>query len=360
VANLVLAIDQFVVFVLDLLAFYAFFLILSVSLNLEFGYAGIPNFGKVLSFMAGAFVVGALPGRLIMWLAGLQGDWIVDNSVLATEATRWLQQHVAEGFGIFFLTIGVAMGVGLGVGYLSAIPAIRLREDYLAITLLAFGEGGRVIGINVAPIVGGTLGVAIPDPLGWIAGDIRFPVASMAVLGFAILVYVYAERFIRSPLGRMLRAVRDSEPAAASLGKDITRTRLKIFLIGSILGALGGALFGFYQGSVHPFGFTRTEWTFWPWVMVLLGGAANNVGAAAGTMVFVAGRKLTSFYKGVLQPIIPFNLVWLDLILLGGVLLAVLMLRPHGILPEKPTPTVRLEPSPASTVPAPPAEPPRH
>lgn len=332
------------VFVLDLLAFYAFFLILSVSLNLEFGYAGIPNFGKVLSFMAGAFVVGALPGRLIMWLAGLQGDWVADNPAVVTEATRWLQQHVAEGFGIFFLTIGVAMGVGLGVGYLSAIPAIRLREDYLAITLLAFGEGGRVIGINVPPIVGGTLGVGIPDPLGWIAADIRFPIASIAVLGFAILVYVYAERFIRSPLGRMLRAVRDSEAAAASLGKDVARTRLKIFLIGSILGALGGALFGFYQGSVHPFGFTRTEWTFWPWVMVLLGGAGNNVGVAAGTMVFVAGRKLTSFYKGLLQPIIPFNIVWLDLILLGGVLLAVLLLRPRGILPEKPTPTVRMEP----------------
>ena len=70
------------------------------------------------------------------------------------------------------------------------------------------------------------------------------------------------------------------------------------------------------------------------------------------------GSKLTSFYKGVLQPIIPFNIVWLDLILLGGVLLAVLMLRPRGILPEKPTPTVRLEPSLASKGAGQPAEPP--
>ena len=124
-----------------------------------------------------------------------------------------------------------AAGVGGGLGLLTSFPAIRLRGDYLAISLLAFGESIRIVGNNFTPLVGGTLGVQVPDPLSFLPDDIRFPVATLGMILIAIAVYVFSERLIRSPLGRLLRAVRDNEVAAESLGKNTTHIRIKVIMI---------------------------------------------------------------------------------------------------------------------------------
>jgi branched-chain amino acid transport system permease protein len=82
--------------------------------------------------------------------------------------------------------------------------------------------------------------------------------------------------------------------------------------------------------------YDRVTWTFWPWVMVIIGGAANNLGVVLGTAIFVTSRKVIDFYKGGLQFLLPFDVVWLDRLALGIVLIAMLIARPEGILPEKP------------------------
>ena len=335
-----MALGSELVFVVDLLAIFAVYAIVNLSLNLEFGYTGIPNFGKVLAVGAGAFVAASVPGRIFASLAGIEGDYILDNLLIVSQINVWLVDNVGVGFVVFFLTLGIAAGIGGGLGLLTSFPAIRLRGDYLAITLLAFGESIRIIGNNFTPLVGGTLGVQVPDPLSFLPNEIRFPVATIGMILIAIAVYVYSERLIRSPLGRLLRAVRDNEVAAESLGKDTTQIRIKVIMVSAGLAAIGGALYAFYVGGTIAFAYDRTSWTFWPFLMILIGGIANNKGVMVGTLIFVIIRKLIIFFKDSFDGFVPFDVVWLDFLLLGIILLVVLLYRPQGIFVEKPTTTI--------------------
>jgi len=275
-----------IIFLVDLLAIFAIYLIINTSLNLEFGYTGIPNFGKVLAVGAGAFVAAAIPGRILAGMAGIQGDYIEENISIITQVNIWLVDNTGIGFAVFFLTLVIAALVGGGLGLVTSYPAIRLRGDYLAITLLALAEGMRIIGINYTPLAGGTLGVQVPDPLSFLPGELRFPAATIGLVIIAVIVVVYSDRMIRSPLGRMLRAVRDNEVAAESLGKDTTRIRIKTIMFAAALAAIGGALYAFYVGGTIAFAYDRTSWTFWPFLMILIGGLANHRGVIFGTLLF--------------------------------------------------------------------------
>ena len=330
------------VFLVDLLAIFAVYVIVNLSLNLEFGYSGIPNFGKVLAVAAGAFVAASVPGRIFAGMAGIEGDYITENVLVVSQVNAWLADNAGIGIGVFLLTLAVAAGAGALLGIASSYPVARLRGDYLAITLLAFGEGIRIIGNNYEPLVGGTLGVQVPDPLAFLPGEARFAAASLLLAAGAIAVYVYSERLVRSPLGRMLRAIRDDETAAGALGKDPRGARVRIIMISAAIAAIGGALYAFYVGSTIAFAYDRASWTFWPFLMILIGGLANNKGVLVGTFAFVLIRKLITFYKESFEGIVPFDVIWLDFLLLGAVLLAILLYRPQGIMVEKPTHTVRL------------------
>jgi branched-chain amino acid transport system permease protein len=147
---------------------------------------------------------------------------------------------------------------------------------------------------------------------------------------------------IRSPLGRMLRAVRDNEVAAESLGKNTTQIRIKIIMVSAALAAIGGALYAFYVGGTIAIAYDRASWTFWPFLMILIGGLANNKGVIVGTLIFVTLRKFIIYFKDSLEGFVPFDVVWLDFLLLGIILLVVLLYRPQGIFVEKPTPTLSM------------------
>ena len=332
-----MALNAEIIFLVDLLAIFAVYTIVNLSLNMEFGYTGIPNFGKVLAVGAGAFVAASVPGRIFAEMAEIKGDYILDNLMIVSQINLWLVDNVGVGFAIFFLTLGVAAAVGGGIGLLTSYPAIRLRGDYLAITLLAFGESIRIIGNNYTPLVGGTLGVQVPDPLSFLPDEIRFSVATVGLVAIAIAVYVYSEKMLCSPLGRMLKAVRDNEMAAESLGKNTTNIRIKIIMVSAALAAIGGALYAFYVGGTIAFAYDRASWTFWPFLMILIGGLANNKGVLIGTLIFVTLRKFIIFFKDSFEGFVPFDVVWLDFLLLGTVLLAILLYRPQGIFAEKPT-----------------------
>lgn len=338
-----MALDSALIFIIDLAAIFSIYAIINLSLNLEFGYGGIPNFGKVLAVGAGAFVAASIPGRIFASMMGLEGDYIQNNLILLADINVWLADNVLIGFVVMGFTLVLAAIVGGALGAATSYPALRLRGDYLAITLLAFGESIRVIGNNFPPLVGGTLGVQVPDPLAFVPDEMRFPVASLLLLCMLIVAYVYCEFTIRSPLGRSLRAVRDNEMAAETLGKDAGRVRMKTIMVSSALAAIAGALYAMYVGSTIAIGFDRASWTFWPFLMILIGGLANNKGVLVGTLLFVALRKLITFFKDSLD-FVPFDVVWLDLLLLGGILLAVLLFRPQGLIVEKPTHTLGYKP----------------
>ncbi len=335
-----MALEPEVIFLVDLLAIFAIYVIVNLSLNMEFGYTGIPNFGKVLAVGAGAFVAASIPGRIFANIAGIEGDYITENLVIVSQINLWLVDNVGIGFAVFFLTLGVAGIVGGGLGLVTSYPAIRLRGDYLAITLLAFGESIRIIGNNFTPLVGGTLGVQVPDPLSFLPNELRFPIATIGLVSIAAAVYLYSEKMMRSPLGRMMKAIRDNEIVAASLGKDTAKIRIKVIIVSAGLAAIGGALYAFYVGGTIAFAYDRASWTFWPFLMILIGGLANNKGVLVGTLIFVVLRKVIIYFKDSFEGYVPFDVVWLDFLLLGGILLAVLLYRPQGIFPQKPTHTV--------------------
>ena len=335
-----MALESAFIFLIDMAAIFSIYAIINLSLNLEFGYGGIPNFGKVLAVGAGAFVAASLPGRIIAGIAGIEGDYIRDNLTVVSQVNAWLLDNAGIGFIIFGFTLVVAALVGGGLGAITSYPALRLRGDYLAITLLAFGESIRIIGNNFPPLVGGTLGVQVPDPLSFVPDEVRFPTASMLLLVMVVVAYIYCERTIRSPLGRSLRAVRDNEMAAESLGKDTGRIRMKTIVVASAIAAIAGALYAVYVGSTIAIAYDRASWTFWPFLMILIGGLANNKGVLVGTLLFVALRKTIIFFKDSFEGFVPFDVVWLDLLLLGGILLAVLLFRPQGVIVEKPTHTL--------------------
>lgn len=298
----------------------------------------------MLAVAGGAFVAGYFPGRFAAWLFGVTPtlDYVNNNSQVLNLVSIGLQADVPLAIGLFASTLILAVLVGAVLGYIASFPAIRLREDYLAITLLAMAEGLRVVGNNYVPIVGGPLGVGVADVFGWIPVN-RFTFLTFLMLGLAGLVLLYAEFVARSPLGRSLRAIRDNEVAAEALGKDIVRMRMRVLVVGSGMAAIAGAMYSFYTGAVIANSFDRTTWTFVPLVMVILGGSANNTGITVGTFTYVTVRKLIAFYKTALVAFIPFNAVWLDPMLLGILLIVMLIFRAQGLVPEKPTFTLSRE-----------------
>ncbi len=329
--------EQWLLFLVDLLAIFGIYLTLNLSLRLQLGYTGIANFGLVLSFTGGAYVAGWLPVRMGMRLfhvdSSLAKDMIWNNVIINSQINQSLQQNPSMAMSILIVTLLVAAAIGALLGFLSGYPAVRLGGDYLAISLLALGEVLAIIGGNYEPLVGGPLGVQVPDVWAW-SLDHRFAVASLANCVMALGVWAYLSAIERSPMGRVLRAVRDNPDAAASLGKDVTKIRLNVLIAGGTICSLAGAMYAFYTSGVAPSALGRFDWTFLPWVMVVFGGSGSNLGVLLGTFAFITLQKLIVSYKYALS-FLPFDPVWLQYLLMGLVLLLILNFRPYGLIREK-------------------------
>ena len=164
----------------------------------------------------------------------------------------------------------------------------------------------------------------------------------MIVMGvFAIFVFVYAERVGRSPLGRTLKAVRESEDAARSLGKDDTAYRRKILIVASAIAGIVGALYSFQIAAVTYDTWTRFVWTFWPFLIIIIGGVGNNVGVAVGAFFFALVYKGLLQVQPYLQPYLGgVDPNWLTYLLFASMLILILYFRPEGLVPEKSSPTL--------------------
>jgi len=143
---------------------------------------------------------------------------------------------------------------------------------------------------------------------------------------------------VTTDYGRLLRAVRDNEVTAECVGKDVVKIRTKVIIIGSVIASLAGGLYSFHLQTVLAAAFRRTDWTFWPWLMVMVGGLSNNIGAAVGTLVVIlTTRRIIIYYKHYFEAYIPFEVIWLEQIMLGLALILIMIFRPQGLIPEKPT-----------------------
>ena len=273
-------------FLIDLTTVYALYLIVSLTLNLEAGFSGIPNFGKVMFVAAGAAAAGSVSGRVAAIVLNIDthGDYNGFIASIIPNIDKALSQNILLSVELMVLGVVLAAVVGAVLGFVASYPAIRLREDYLGMLLLAAAQLFQIFLGGYQPLIGASQGIEVPDVFIWAETGIEVrDVAVLLLVGvFAILVYFYVERVARSPLGRTLRAIRDNEVAARALGKNDAAVRRNVIIVASAISAMAGALLTFYVGAVNAETWTRITWTFWIWVMVIIGGAANNAGVALG------------------------------------------------------------------------------
>jgi len=286
-------------YILDTLVYVGIYAILAISLNLEAGYTRLMNFGKVAFFSIGAYTSAILTAAGLPFMIGLLTGMLVS--------------------GLF--------------GYLVALPTLRLRADYLAIVTLSFGEILRLFFLNELWLTEGPMGIrGIPQPL-YPVFEKDYTLFYVAlVFVFLIICYLFAERVVHSPFGRVLKAIRDDEDAVQAFGRDTYLFKIKIFVIGSIMAGVSGSLFAHYIAFISPDMFYPTL-TFSAWTMMVLGGRGNNFGVIVGALLVQVLERGTRFLKDfVVLPVEPANL---RIIIIGLLLILFLLYRPDGLIKER-------------------------
>ena len=295
------------------LVFASSFAIIVLGLNLQWGFTGLFNVG-----VAGFVALGAYTSALLTTpetanrMGGL--GWPV--------ALGWL----------------AAMGVAGIAGLLVGAVALRLRHDYLAITTFGVAVTIQLVANNATALTGGPFGVQfIPKPMqSWLGTGLPWTLAYLALtLVLLGVVYLALERLVRSPWGRVLRAIREDEAAAASLGKRPFVFRLQSFVIGSMLMGLGGAVYAHFVGYIAPEDFLPIL-TFQLWAMLIVGGSGNNRGAVIGAfVVWTFWAAAGGLLRGWIPPAEQARAAALQVVLIGVLIAAMLVLRPRGLIGEE-------------------------
>jgi branched-chain amino acid transport system permease protein len=295
------------------LIFASSFAIIVLGLNLQWGYTGLFNVG-----VAGFVAVGAYTSAIL-------------TTPEAAERIGGFGWPVAAGW------LAAMAAAGL-TGLLVGAVALRLRDDYLAITTFGVAVTIQLVATNAKALTGGPFGVQfIPKPLqGWLGTGLPWTLGYLVLtLALLALVYVALERLVRSPWGRVLRAIREDEAAAASLGKRAFLFRLQSFVIGSALMGLGGAVYAHFVGYIAPEDFLPIL-TFQLWAMLIVGGSGNNRGALLGAFVVwgfwtAAGGLLRGWVPQAEQA----RAAALQVVLIGVLIAVMLVMRPRGLLGEE-------------------------
>jgi branched-chain amino acid transport system permease protein len=333
-------------FFVTLIIYILIFLIVTLSYNIAYGYTGVPDFGRAMAAGAGGFLCGYLPGRIMAYILGIQGDYLENSLSIVESVNASLKENPLMSIALLVLTLFLAALAGGALGLLASLPMFRgLRLFYLGVTLLAIQIGFNTIAYYWKPLIGGPLGVTVPDPFRWLTNYSLLGISpsSMRLIGVIIasgiillIVGYYCISVGKSPLGRLLKAVRDDEKGIETLGRDTRKLYVKVMAVTYAFTGVAGALFAYYGGYVVGLQFDKVGWTFWPVAMVILGGLANYKGTVVGTTAFITLRRFILFYKTELEFMLPFSPVWLEDLILGIVLILILIYRPRGLLPEKP------------------------
>ena len=262
------------------------------------------------------------------------------------------------------LPIHLAWLVGglMAAGAASLIGRItlRLRADYLAIATLGISEIVIAALKNEGWLSRGSLNVnglppAVPSPVqlqDWgmsqdaslIFSKLLFLLLVLLVLGVALF---FSVRALNAPWGRMMRAIRDREVAASALGKDVVARHRQVFVLGSFLLGVGGAMLASKVLQFTPGEYTPLRYTFVIWVMVIVGGSGNNLGAVAGAMliwfIWIQAEPLAGLLFGAIGQLLPDAQAALlaerapqmRTLVMGLILLLMLRFAPGGLLPER-------------------------
>ena len=289
------------------------------ALNLQFGFTGLLNFAFILFQSVGAYTAAVLT------LGPQSGNGGFQHYIIGATLPFPLPMIIAG-------LVGAVLSLVVGV-----IALRRLRSDYQAVVMLVVSIMASYVVVNDIALFNGSAGVAlVPEPL---ADRLNLSMIGYQwfYVGITLLIclicYFFLHRLTRSPFGRALRALRDNEAAAMSLGKNVTSFRLLAFCTGGALAALSGALLVQFIGTWAPQAWLYPE-TFVFMAAVIIGGRANNVGALVGALLVPVGfNEATRFIPQFGPPGLVEALQW---IAIGLLIIGFLWFRPQGIIPERP------------------------
>ncbi|MCR9134487.1 MAG: branched-chain amino acid ABC transporter permease [Alphaproteobacteria bacterium] len=297
----------------------------------------------------------------------------MDPAVNAIEAVDPSKTGYLGGLGLPILLSWVVGGVfAAGAAWVIGKIALGLRSDYLAIATLGISEIIIAVLKNEDWLTRGVKNVnGIPRPVPYevdlqqsqfvlqLASDwnmsiveLSSTIVKLAYAGlFAVVLLIIlwlSERALRSPWGRMMRAIRDNETAAEAMGKDVTRRHLQVFVLGSAVVGIAGAMLTTLDGQFTPASYQPLRFTFLIWVMVIVGGSGNNWGSVLGGFViwffWVQAEPLGLWVLDVItsglgedsplrQHLIA-SAAHMRLMMMGLILLLVLRFTPKGLIPE--------------------------
>ena len=299
---------------------------------------------------------------------------LLDPAVQAVEAVNPALQGNLGGLG---LPIILAWPVGglfaAGAAWIIGKAALGLRSDYLAIATLGISEIIIAILKNedwLARGVKNVIGLDRPVPkeidlqesaqfierasglgLDPVTASALFVKLNYALLFSVVLIIllVMAQLSLKSPWGRMMRAIRDNETAAAAMGKNVTNRHLQIFILGSAICGIAGAMMTTLDGQLTPGSYQPLRFTFLIWVMVIVGGSGNNFGAVLGGFLiwflWVQVEPMSQYLVTLLTAGMAEDnavrlhmmesVAYMRLLTMGLVLLLVLRFSPRGLIPEK-------------------------
>ncbi len=382
--------------------------LIALGLNIQWGYGGLFNFGIMGFIMVGGFAVTFISVPLNMGFWNSDGPFMLFKVLVAAgvgtllimganrlnrfgASPRWHRSAQVAAWIVAYIVYrsqidpaakyieaeaGFVGGLGLpvvvgwafggllaaGIAYIIGKICLGLRTDYLAIATIGISEIIRALIKNMDWLTRGTLTVSpIPWPVpkpqqyqAWgIDGSLSFIYARAGYLVVALLVIFFIlyliERAYNGPWGRMMRAIRDNYISAASMGKDIKARQLEIFVFGSILIGIGGAILTSFSQIFDPGGYQPINHTFIVWVMVIVGGAGNNFGALFGGVfiyiVWVMSEPASQLLFSNIStlgdkigigaiPDIESRALQMRVFVLGLVITLALRFAPQGLIPE--------------------------
>lgn len=299
--------------------------IFALGLHLQIGFTGIVNFGHVAFMAIGSYTMALL-------VVGL--NWP------------------------FWLASVAAVLAAMAASALLGLATLQLRNEYMAISTIAFAEIIRYLAMNLSNLTGGVRGStnlfnrgetttynhgwrafqdSLQDWLQSIFGEVITRDLTMLVIvwstAFALILLLQV--LVKSPWGRTLKAIREDPDAAAAMGKNVLSYKLQAMAIGSALGAMAGLFFAFQFSFFAPLDF-ETLISFFAFIIIILGGIGRNWGVPVGAAIFgliYAGTRFFEFWP--LSMFSSTERAYLRFIIIGALLIALVLYRPQGIFGKR-------------------------
>ncbi|MFN6461308.1 MAG: branched-chain amino acid ABC transporter permease [Nostoc sp. DedVER02] len=358
----------------------ALFALFGLGLNLQWGFTGLINFGHIAFMTLGAYttvllnlkgvplLISAVAGAIVAALLGLiigfatlrlREDYLGIVTIGTGELIRLVVNNqelpvgdtwVSGAFGVQSYPIPLSTEPNLFVrlvmiGLLTLLAAVTFFSLWRWIRTTQISRttdlGKRTTSKQefISRLVVGIVLAALAAAI-YISGVIGLynynPKAGLMLVLLLVLALVYwrLEILVRSPWGRILKAIREDEEIPKALGKNVFWYKLQSLMLGGAIAGIAGAFFAWQLAAIYPDNF-QPQLTFDTWIMVILGGSGNNVGTILGAVIYFAYDALT---REVLPRIIPLDEARLGafrIVVIGLILMILMIWRPQGILGKK-------------------------